>query len=340
MGVESDQLVFDYLSRVGDLAQTALPAAQRMRLVARLRGDIERARREGDDPAAVRRILDRLGTPDEVVDAASGVIFGTAFGAPPGTGLEGPSGAFPTAPFGGALGRGGGAVPPPAPTEPPDGRHGPYVKPQAGPADADPDWWRVPPPGAGRPRAGDELAGLPGMTGGVTIPLDDGGLLKDGPQPLRGRPAPVPPAEAAPAESAEEAPAAAAATPGRWWPRLSGRKDTPARRWGSPALLLAAALLVAGAVLGSLIPMGLGWLLGYLSRALSRSQAKFGILGIPGAAGAGLLVWLWGRDAGKWSTPIAEGQVGHAALDALPATIRIAAIGSALYLLWRARHTA
>jgi hypothetical protein len=105
-------------------------------------------------------------------------------------------------------------------------------------------------------------------------------------------------------------------------------------------LLLAAALLVAGAAIGSWIPLGLGWLTGWLTRKLTPAQKKFGILGIPGAAAIGMLVWLWGRDAGKWSTPIAQGQMGQAIQDALPGTIRLAALGSALYLVWRARRTA
>ncbi len=73
MGIESDKLVLDYLSRVGDLAQTAMPAADRMRLVARLRNDIDaaRGRTAGDSPAAVRRILGRIGPPDEVVAGAA-----------------------------------------------------------------------------------------------------------------------------------------------------------------------------------------------------------------------------------------------------------------------------
>lgn len=73
MGIESDQLVFDYLSRVGDVAQQRqLSSGTRMKLVSGLRGEIDR-RRAGaaDTPAAVRRILDRLGTPDELVDAAA-----------------------------------------------------------------------------------------------------------------------------------------------------------------------------------------------------------------------------------------------------------------------------
>ncbi|WP_097894021.1 hypothetical protein, partial [Streptomyces sp. st170] len=74
VGIESDQLVYDYLSRVGDLAQQQqLSSGARMRLVSTLRGEIDRRRTtEGaDSPAAVRRIIGRLGSPDELVAAAA-----------------------------------------------------------------------------------------------------------------------------------------------------------------------------------------------------------------------------------------------------------------------------
>ncbi|MYX72041.1 hypothetical protein GT016_05740, partial [Streptomyces sp. SID3915] len=74
MGIESDQLVYDYLSRVGDLAQQQqLPSGARMRLVSTLRGEIDRQRgtQGADTPATVRRILGRLGAPDELVAAAA-----------------------------------------------------------------------------------------------------------------------------------------------------------------------------------------------------------------------------------------------------------------------------
>ncbi|MFC9955423.1 hypothetical protein ACFVIN_34265, partial [Streptomyces prasinus] len=74
MGIESDQVVYEYLSRVGDVAQQRqLPSATRMRLVAGLRDEIDRRRAKTvvDSPAAVRRIISRMGTPDEVVTAAS-----------------------------------------------------------------------------------------------------------------------------------------------------------------------------------------------------------------------------------------------------------------------------
>ncbi|MFI0983722.1 hypothetical protein [Streptomyces exfoliatus] len=73
MGIESDQLVYDYLSRVGDLAQQRqLPASDRMKLVSTLRDEIDRRRAtHGEEsPSAVRGILGALGTPDEVVERA------------------------------------------------------------------------------------------------------------------------------------------------------------------------------------------------------------------------------------------------------------------------------
>ncbi|KOV18455.1 membrane protein, partial [Streptomyces sp. XY152] len=61
------------MSRVGDVAQQRqLPSAARMRLVAELRDEIDRRRAKAvvDSPAAVRRIISRMGTPTEVVTAA------------------------------------------------------------------------------------------------------------------------------------------------------------------------------------------------------------------------------------------------------------------------------
>ncbi|MDX3803659.1 hypothetical protein PV723_33960, partial [Streptomyces sp. AK04-3B] len=74
MGIESDQVVYEYLSRVGDVAQQRqLSSATRMRLVSELRNEIERRRAKApvDSPAAVRRIIDRLGSPDDLVAAAA-----------------------------------------------------------------------------------------------------------------------------------------------------------------------------------------------------------------------------------------------------------------------------
>ncbi|MFF9150276.1 hypothetical protein ACF1BN_36080 [Streptomyces sp. NPDC014861] len=74
MGIESDRMVFDYLSEVGDLAQQRhLPPGERSALVAGLRDEIDRRRTtHGEESAgAVRGILGDLGTPDEVVKRAA-----------------------------------------------------------------------------------------------------------------------------------------------------------------------------------------------------------------------------------------------------------------------------
>lgn len=79
MGIESDQVVYEYLSRVGDVAQQRqLPSGTRMRLVSELRNEIDRRRAKVpvDSPAAVRRIIARLGSPDDVVTAAGGTSSG------------------------------------------------------------------------------------------------------------------------------------------------------------------------------------------------------------------------------------------------------------------------
>lgn len=332
MGVESDRLVFDYLSRVGDLAQTALPAAQRMQLVARLRDDIDSRRGGSDSPAAVRRILGRIGTPDEVVEAAAA---------------------------GGGSGRAAAAAPPPAADagpEPSPGAYGPYAKGVPGPRrggrdEGEPEWWRVD-RRADAPRAGDEIAGLPGMTGGIFISFDDegddegedgeagdgvgageggaGGRRDARSRPGRGS---VPPSGAAREEDA------VAARPRRTLPRLGGLRRL-GTGWGSPMLLIAAGLLIAGAAVGSLVPLGLGWGAAYISRSLTRTQAKFAVLGIPAAAGAALVVWVWGRDTGHWGAPIPQGHVGHAFQQGYPVAIRLAAAATAAYLLHRARRRA
>ncbi|MFJ4849448.1 HAAS signaling domain-containing protein [Streptomyces sp. NPDC088733] len=271
MGAEGDQLVLDYLSRVGDLAQRALPAARRAELVARLREDIDRERGRSDSSTAVRRILKRLGTPDEVVRDAA---------------------ALP-----------GRRRPEPEP--------GPEPRPAA-----QPDWWRL---AEGRQPSlrpavpGDELAGLPGMTGGVTIPMTP----------------PEPEPEPDPDEEAEPQPEQAEAPP---------RK----RSWRPSALLetVAALLLLAGAVLGSWIALLAGWAIAYSSRRLSRRAARFAALGVPGTVAAGALVWLWGRLDGRWGEPIPQGQMRDAIGDVLPVALRIAAVASALFLLWRGRRAA
>ncbi|MGW0814316.1 hypothetical protein ACWD00_13860 [Streptomyces viridiviolaceus] len=333
MGIESDQVVYEYLSRVGDVAQQRqLPSATRMRLVADLRNEIDRRRAKAavDSPAAVRRILDRLGSPDDIVDAAG--TTGGAGGSP-----QPPPSAVPEQrePDGGAKRKGlRRAVPRPRPAAPPPAAPSEAASPphlaaahELGDAVTQPDWWRVEsgPFGGG----GDSV---PGFVGGVEIPE----LLK--PPPPKGNDAEDEKAAKGGRAAAEGTDpvteeAGSAGAPRRRLPRL-----WPEGGWNNPLLLIAAALLIAGAVLGSLVPLGLGWLIAYLSRRLTPAQAKWAVLGLPGTVAAAGVVWLWGRTEGRWGDPVAEGRMNDAVADTWPWVLRGAAVATALYLLWRSRR--
>ncbi|MFF3745240.1 hypothetical protein [Streptomyces kronopolitis] len=395
MGIESDQLVFDYLSRVGDLAQQrGLPSGTRMRLVSGLRAEIDGQR--ADSVSGVQRILARLGTPEAVVAAAggdtgrtpdaprggfSGTAQGPAAGSVPrsdGPGVPfgplsgGPSRPEPARPSArerltglarrsGLTGRtpidgkasadgaasGSGTVPGPRGDAAPSVGLPPHLAgaDELGDGSA-PDWWRVEPGPFGPGET------VPGFVGGIEIPemwdrperdrplslrkdgepeADEDGTGADGDgADRRGRPLPRllrralgrPPAPvAAPAgDGGEEA------------------VVLPARPPLSPVLSLAVLLLVAGAALGSWLALAGGWGLAYASRRLTRPEAKFAALGVPGIVVGGLVVWLWGRFAGRWGAPIAHGRLGPEMLDGLPGMIRVAAVASALFLVWRMRR--
>lgn len=334
MGIESDQLVFDYLSRVGDLAQQRqLPSGTRMRLVSELRGEIDkhRAKVTVDSPAAVRRILDRLGDPHDVV---SGAQDGG------GDGTSSPDPAAPlTRPVPEQPAPRRRMMPRPRPRRAPepeeadDAPSPPHLAgtDELGAADGDADWWRLGEGGGTIPLG--ETDSVPGFVGGVEIPE----LLK--PPPSRAdltkkkpvpRPAAAPDDEVRDEEDAEEEEAAAKG-------RRRGLPRLPAGGVGSPVLVLAALVLVAGAVLGLPLVLLIGWALVYLSRRLTDGQRKWAVFVLPGAAALGGMVWLWGRTDGRWGDPIKAGEMSGAISETWPWVLRGAACASALYLIWRAQ---
>ena len=69
--METDRLVDDYLQRLEDAA-AHLQRSRRAELIAEIRGHIEAALREEDaaGEVAVRNVLERLGPPEEIVEAA------------------------------------------------------------------------------------------------------------------------------------------------------------------------------------------------------------------------------------------------------------------------------
>ncbi|MFJ4872675.1 hypothetical protein [Streptomyces sp. NPDC088757] len=355
MGIESDQLVYDYLSRVGDLAQQRhLPASDRARLVSTLRNEIDRRRAtQGEEtPAAVRGILGALGTPDEIVDRAGapggagepdrGPVPQPRGGGPsrdPEPGSPSRTGRKAEAPAGGdgRAGRprpasGGSGIPAPRPGVSAPGRplfHGGTEKgvfdgPE-GPGE--PDWWRT-----------EDAAAVPGFVGGIERPDlfvppapeedDEDGEDGEAEAPASGKRRVLArilrPRKAAPAP--ETVPEAGAVPPR---PRLA-----------NPFVLLAALLLLGGAVFGSLLALAAGWLLAYASRRLTPAEVKGAVLVIPGlAAGSGTL-WLWGRVQGRWGDPVTPGgeAMGAAVAETWPWVLRGAAVASALFLLWRSRR--
>lgn len=361
MGIESDQLVFDYLSRVGDLAQQhQLPSGTRMRLVSDLRNEIDRSRAKAsaDNPASIRRILDRLGSPEDLVEAAgSGGGDTTATGVEAGDSepseprrLRKPRPAVPAQRTGQPKERPKRlrrAVPRPRPAaeepEPPqdDLPSPPHLAStdELGAAGSEPDWWRVDSSPFGLADS------VPGFTGGVEIPE----ILKPPPKKRsevdkgKGKDKDEREAEDGDEDDEEEWEEADddAPAPRR---RLRIRRPVTAAaapagpRFTNPLLLLAAALLTVGAILGNWLALGGGWLLAYASRRLSRAEAKWAVLGLPGLSVAAGITWLWGRNEGRWGDAIREGHMSDAMAETWPWVVRGAAIASALYLLWRSQR--
>jgi hypothetical protein len=345
LGIESDQVVYEYLSRVGDIAQQRqLPSATRMRLVSELRNEIDRHRAKAtvDSPAAVRRILDRLGTPDEVVAAAGGTS-GTS-----GTGrVPQPPAAVPVQPAPRerkpepkpkglkGLRR---IVPGPRPAEtgtgaetapsvPRDAPSPPHLAAahELGDSAAQPDWWRL---GGNSFGVAAETDSVPGFVGGVEIPE----LLRRPPKEREPADRVAEPAAPKPEATEAEAEPASSAARRRLVPR-------PAAGWTNPLLLLAAAALVAGAVLGNWFALLLGWVIAYGSRRLTSAETKVAVMVLPGAAVGAGVVWLWGRVNGRWGQPIAQGHMNDAVAGTWPWVVRGAAVASALYLVWRSQRS-
>ncbi|MFI1018103.1 hypothetical protein [Streptomyces sp. NPDC020965] len=430
MGIESDQLVYDYLSRIGDLAQQRqLPSGTRMELVATVRGEIDRQRARAttpDTPASVRRILGRLGSPDDVVTAASSTGTSTSTSTGPaaapspehrpsgGDGGGAASGSSRTEPSdaarrpgrvawfkqggqggeshqGGRGGQGGEsgqgaqdrpgasgdgsersgllALPGqrvrrriprprlgkntdrPAVPPPPAGGLPPHLAglDELGSSDTDVDWWSMAPQSFG---AGERVAGF---TGGVEIPeilrpplteeeiaalkkagadddLDDDTATEEVEQESPGGLRRV--LSRLRRRGAEPEPEAVAAD--------DDGTAVPATGFDSPFLLLAAALLIGGAVFSSYIALGLGWLCAYGSRKLSDAQRKFAVFVLPGAVAMAGLIWMWSQVDEGGAAAEAEAAAKEGMREAIggawPWVVKGAAIASAIYLIARARR--
>ncbi|MFD8148575.1 hypothetical protein [Streptomyces sp. NPDC059708] len=331
MGIESDHLVYEYLSRVGDLAQQRqLSSGDRIRLVSGLRDEIDRrrARFEPETPDAVRAVLRRLGTPEEVLDAAA-----RSAAAP------GPAAAPAAAPAAGPVSvpvqrgnrrrPGGKSAPAPEPRNVPPHLAGLDELGAAASGDGEPDWWRLPSTGRG-PQ-------VEGFAGGIEIPELLG--LPDEEEPKAAAP-PEPPSEGGGGllrhlrkrREGREAAKAAEAEAGQAKPAKAPRP----RPHGF--LVLSALLLAAGAVTGYWPLLGAGALLAYVSRVLGPLERKWVILGVPAAVFTLAMLWLWGRTTGRWGEPLPNDRLGPAFQSMWPALARTAGGVLAVYLAWRSRR--
>ncbi|WP_019549559.1 hypothetical protein [Streptomyces sulphureus] len=376
MGIESEQLVFDYLSKVGDLAHgTSLTATERARLVGDLRSRIDRMRAEeggAQSKAAVRRILSRLGKPEEVVSRAGEEEVAEPRHTPVDVGKRLPGQRTRRLPFRGRSteeGESGPSVPSPrdgdTQQKPPGfptstGAAPPHLAglDELGPEESDPDWWRLDSGTRGGPfdtgpynaRPSDEGASpggsediVPGFVGGIELP-EIWRQPASEEEPKKG-----PSLEKAPADTGVEQDTAEsdAAETARRGPAgalrgLLRKRVAVGPRHGGIVELAAVVLLLAGAALGSPIALAVGWLAAWWAPKFSRTEAKWAALGMPGLVAIGTGVWLWGRLDGRWGEPLAEGAdaLGEVVSGALPVVLRVAAVASAVFLLWRARRQA
>ncbi len=111
----------------------------------------------------------------------------------------------------------------------------------------------------------------------------------------------------------------------------------PVSRWSNPLLLIAAALLVVGAVLGNWFALLLGWLIAYASRRLSDAETKAAVIGLRGGRR--------GRDrlaVGPQRRPLGHphrpGPHERRDLRDLAVGGAGAAVASALFLVWRSQR--
>ena len=134
------------------------------------------------------------------------------------------------------------------------------------------DWWRT------DRSAFDPGDGVPGFVGGVEIP----DLLK--PPPRRNEQAGKEQSEQSGKKpvTGEDTATPAPTPPARR--RFPLPVPLPGTGWTNPLLLLAAAALVAGAVLGNWFALVLGWLIAYGSRRLTPMETKWAVLVLPGLA--------------------------------------------------------
>ncbi|WP_042364939.1 hypothetical protein [Streptacidiphilus neutrinimicus] len=350
MGIESEQLVYDYLSRVGDLAgQTGgLTAAERVRLVNDLRQAIDSQRAANSSSArsssaraevgSVRKILAGLGTPEQVVRRAAG-----------GGGAVGSGPAVPTASAPGPSARTTPSVPRSVPTQggaPSLEGRAEFVRADAGSVPATgAQWWTFESGGGGFPGAGGvRMIQPPGWSGSFEgdFLVPEGTAVVD---PVTGLPAAQPAAAAAATGAGVNGlgdtgrQAAAQPRPGLLR-RLRGGATAGAAGSVPRAPIpfveaLATLVLVGGAVTGLWYIAILGWLLAYAGRRFGHGVGRVAALWIPGLMAAACGFWLYSKSGHTGHPALTNAQVATATHNAYALWLRGSSALSAAFLAWR-----
>jgi hypothetical protein len=342
MGIESEQLVYDYLSRVGDLAGQAqgLTAAERVRLVNDLRQTIDSQRASSSSSSAraevnsVRKILAGLGTPEQVVRRAAGGSASLSSGpAVPMTSTSGSS--TPTATP---------SIPTQAPAPALEGR-AEFVRADAGSVPATgAQWWTFESGGGGFPGAGGvRMVQPPGWSGSFEgdFLVPDGTAVVD---PVTGLPAAQPAAAAnGTADAVPQTPAQPKSGLLRrllGGPGGSGGSTAVAGSVPRPSLpfveSLATLVLVAAAVTGYWYVALLGWFFAYAGRRFGHGAGRVAALWIPGLMAAACGFWLYSRSGHTPAHPaLTNAQFATATRNAFALWLRGSAGLSAAFLAWR-----
>lgn len=75
-----------------------------------------------------------------------------------------------------------------------------------------------------------------------------------------------------------------------------------------------------------------------LAAKLTDAETKWAVVFLPSLALTAGIVWLWGRNEGRWGEPIAQGHMNDAVAETWPWVVRGAAVASALFLVWRSQR--
>jgi hypothetical protein len=370
MSVQADQLLFRYLSRVGDLAQGVLAPANRLRLVSNLRSriDADRVRLGINDAAGMQRLLDGYGEPAVLVAAEAQ--------RDPGYQAQLAARLTPAEPE-------VALMPPAPPADAADALSGPVssdagaisgrsrfrvsvdAPPSSGPeVPLDPDPFADGDALAGManaPRSSADLP-LPGLPGGgvglagasptdttelapahvaafggdvpdadttASLPVVPSYLTEAGVAPQDYDPTTFPTAASAPVRLLR--------MPGRGsWQSQPGMT----RLWqivrGHVRESLAIAVFVVGLILGSWIPLVIGYLIAVSSYVFTANEKRFGLVGVPAATLVAVALGFWLNDNHDWGgTKLDRSAVIGQAGSFFGTVPRILAALAALYFGWR-----